>query len=1064
MTENKFWKIILITFSWLLIAATSNAQDISINEFMASNATTIADEDGDFEDWIELYNYGDHDINLAGWGLSDDYSNPARWIFPQVTIPAGSYLMVWASGKDRTDGQLHTNFRISSQGEELILTDPQGNWIDEVSPLHLPTDISYGRYPNGSGDFQYYQQPTPGQPNTSNYFEEMLEPPLFSHSSGFYSDSFYLKVVHTDPEATLRFTLDGSVPTAQSELFPDSLLIYNRENDPDQISAIPTTPPTAPEWFRWQPPMDTVFKGTNIRIKAFKEGALSPFTATRTYWVHPDMHSRYSLPVISISMDQDDLLGPSGIYTNFNQSGPNWERDMHFALFEPDGTEVFATDAGIRVHGGNSRRYALKSFRTYFRNQYGESHLDYPVFSNQEMNIHDRLILRNAGSDWAYTYYRDAFIQHILHGISDVEKQAYHPAVVFLNSEYWGILNIRERFDNNYIENHYGYTEIDMLDNTGQVKYGSNAHYMNLLSFLQNNNLEEPENYEWVKTQMDVDDFRDYHILQVFSMNTDQPGKNVRFWRPQTEDGRWRWMWWDMDDSFIFGPHNNYDRNALVYCTGLDSISATTVNPATPPPAWAPNGPNQTFPLRALLGSPEFRQDFIIRFADLLNTAFQPSYLLNLIDDFDEKIGPYLYEHYRRWHRPTPELYAIHRQRLIDFSENRLHYMRDHMEEFFELDGRYALLLDIGEGLGHIRINSIGLNESMPALEAPVYPWTGVYFAGIPIEVEAIAAPGYLFSHWEGSTEETDALLTMAPAEDMNLTAHFVKTGDSLDLITFWYFDTDMPNNTPLESLVPYYSQNEGAEIIFKSALEGYPFHEDHPLWRKASMERRNQPTPLNYRPEALDDQEYDPEDMRALQIKQPFQNEGNENKLFLHLPTTGYENIALSFALMNEGAIDAILVDYALSDQNNWTTEGLLFDHFETGEEYTLFRADFSHLEEAADNEEFRIRLRFETEDPFADHGDRITFNNIALEGIPVIPTMVSAPEKPEQLVVFPNPVKQGSVVYLNKKTDLRIYDLHGRKILDLQNVISLDPGALSPGIYLLMGSDGEKTRLIIL
>ncbi len=1050
--------VLIIIFFCLSVAA----QPIVINEFMASNATSATDEDGDTEDWIELYNNGNESVNLMGWGISDNYTQPFKWVFPDVEIHPGEYLLVWASGKDRTGEHLHTNFSISSDGEELILVSPEGNWADEFFPLVLPTDISYGRYPNGTDDFYFFIQSTPGQPNEDNGYEELLPPPVFSHASGFYTDTFYLKVFHPDPYVELRYTTDGSFPTLESEIFPDSLLIYNRKNDPDVISAIPTTPLTAPAWFRWYPPMDIVFKGTNLRVRAFKDEALSPFTETRTYWVDPDIHSRYSLPVVSLSIQQDALFGTTGIYTNFNQRGPAWERDMHIAFFEPNGTPGFATDAGVRIHGGNSRRYMLKSFRVYFRNKYGDSQLNYPLFEGQDMNIHDRLIMRNGGSDFSYTYFRDAFVQSILKGFSDVETQAYQPAITFLNSEYWGILNFRERYDNKYIENHYGYTDFDMLDNTGQVTYGSNAHYQNLISFLHNNSLESEENYEWVKSRMDVEDFRDYHILQVFSMNTDQPGKNVRFWRPRTEDGKWRWMWWDMDDSFIFGPHNNYDRNALVFCTGLDSINDPTVNPATPPPAWAPNGPVQTFPLRALLGSPWFRADFINRFADLLNTAFQPDYLISIVDEFDNKVGPYMNEHYRRWHRPAPAAYQQHVQHLRNFSAHRIHYMREHIVHFFELEGTFSLEANIGSGKGHIRVNTLDLTTELPSLSNPVYPWSGEYFKGIPVEVEAIPAPGYKFSHWEGDSDANTPLITVNSGEDVALIAHFTSPEEK-DIITFWYFNTELPNNTPLKNVEPWFSLAEGSNIYYHSALEGYPFDEHHPFWRKASLERRNHPTPVNYREEAMEHLPYDAEDMRGIQVKQPFQVENRENTLIFHLPTTDFEDIIFSCAVLDEGAAEAIILDYSTEEAEvKWTNLGLSAYMFTIEDQYSLIRVDFAGLEEVDDNADFKIRMRFDGPDLTADDGNRVTLNNIALEGTPHTP--VSAPRYAEvgQLNVFPNPVS-GDHAYLPETMDIQLFDTQGRLLMNLENTRNIPVAQLPAGIYFVRNQKAEWAKLVV-
>lgn len=1059
MTKTITHITVFLLLAWLTPLLPCQGQPILINEFMASNASTIADEDGDFPDWIELYNSGTDTLNLHLWGLSDNINNPFKWSFPDISLPPGSYLLVWASGKDRTTPQLHTNFSISASGEPLLLTNPSGFAVSQTQPVELPSDVSYGL--NAQGEWHYYDNPTPGEPNGEDGFPLLLAPPQISRPAGFYTEAFFLKATHPDPEAVVRFTLDGTVPTENSEIFPDSLLIYNRKNDPNDLSAIPTTPSTVPEWYRWFPPMDTVFKGTLLRLKAFRPDALSPSAHTATFWVDPDIHSRYDLPMISIAMDPDDLLGPNGIYTRFNMTGPQWERDIHLEFFEADGTPGFATGAGIRVHGGNSRRYALKSFRLYFRSRYGNSAIEYPVFPNQQMNRHERLILRNAGSDWAYTYYRDPFVQQILRDHSPVETQAYRPAVVFVNGEYWGVMNIRERYDDNYIRNHYGYENIDMLDRTGVVVYGSNQHYTQLIQFLHNNTLEDSLNYAWVQGQMEVDDFRDYHILQVFSMNTDQPGKNVRFWRPQTQEGKWRWMWWDMDDSFIFGTHNSYDRNGLVFCTGLNSINATSVNPASPPPSWAPNGPTQTFPLRALLGSPWFRQSFINRFADLLNTAFQPQNLWALIDEFDLGINDHLYEHYRRWHRPTPELYNLHLFRLRNFAQHRHAYMTEHLVDFFELPGTWDLELDVAQGQGHFQLNTLLLDPEQD--ESIQFPWHGTYFSSVPVQIRAVPAHGYQFSHWSGYSQSNDPELTLDPHQHIQLKAHFVEAAIPT-LISFWQFTSDLPNDTPLQTIDPFYSVAASHQLLFHSALNGYPFFQGHPLWRKASMERRNRPTSLNYPAQWQDTLPYNPEQIRGIQIKQPFAGDAGENIIELQISSLGYKDLSLAMAVMDEGATDSIRIEYNLEEQPHWTYDGLIQPIVATHDSYSLVMVDFSGIPASNNNPFFGVRLRFTCDDPFEDSGDRITINNVSLHGFSLTdpPVYITTPSLPV-IRVYPNPVTRGRL-HVSEPADIRLFDLRGMQILQQDNASSIDLTFVPPGVYLLSTSFGQTIKVVVL
>ncbi len=750
-----------------------------MNEICPSNASLIADEDGDYEDWIELYNAGTTPVDLGGYFISDDASYPFQFVLPERVLEAGEFLLVFASGKNRANsqGEIHSNFSLSSSGEPVILTSPLAAEVDAIPAVGLGPDLSYGRQMDGSNNFYYFANPSPGESNNeSTAFDSYLERPELLSPSGFYTSEFDLFVSHPDPEATLRYTLDGSLPDETSALYTTPITIVNRLGMADGISAIPTTSAFVPTWYRWYAPMAPVYKGTALRVRAFREGAIPSAVSSGTYIVDPLADERYDLPRVALVLPQTALFGSSGIYTNHNLTGINWEREASFELFDSEGVSSFKSDVGLRLHGGNSRRYALKSFRVYFRGSLGEDALTYPIFNQGDVHTHERILLRNSGSEWSRTYFRDAFAQSLLSDYADLDYMRYQPAITFVNGEYWGVLNIRERLDDNYIYNHHGYSreEIDMLEGTHTVVYGNGQDYLDLRNFWQIQDLSLPANWEHVSDRIHVDNFRDYHIIQIFSMNTDQPGKNVRFWKPKHEEGKWRWMLYDLDDSFAFGQHCNYDQNGLVYCSGLNTISSPNVNPASSTPAWAPNGPSQTMPLRAMLRSPFFQNDFINRFADLLNSAFLPERLEEIIDDFDGVIDPYMQEHYERWHRPEPSFRMEHLDLLRSFAAERKAVMEEHIVGFFELDGTYQLSVDVAPfGGGLVKVNSIPIHPDSIYIAGPgSYPWSGTYYSGVELPISAMPAHGFEFSHWleTGSTDDT---LWVNSGEDITYTAVF---------------------------------------------------------------------------------------------------------------------------------------------------------------------------------------------------------------------------------------------------------------------------------------------------
>lgn len=214
------------------------------------------------------------------------------------------------------------------------------------------------------------------------------------------------------------------------------------------------------------------------------------------------------------------------------------------------------------------------------------------------------------------------------------------------------------------------------------------------------------------------------------------------------------------------------------------------------------------------------------------------------------------------------------------------------------------------------------------------------------------------------------------------------ENGDqNFELIHFFYFNEDMPNDTPLESYDAWYSSETGAFLSFRSSMEGYPLEESHELRRLASMERRNQPTIINYRPDGNNELQYNSEDMRGLQIRNPFAGDAGENMLTLNIPTLNYQNIQTSFAVLNEGGANQIQVEYiTTSSATEWTTLGLEESIYDIDDQYRLITLDFSEIEEVNNNLNFRVRIRFlDANDSSDPDGDiyRVTFNNIAVDGV---------------------------------------------------------------------------------
>jgi hypothetical protein len=488
---------------------------------------------------------------------------------------------------------------------------------------------------------------------------------------------------------------------------------------------------------------------TVLRFKAYKNGRVIG-TTTQTYIIG----RTFDMAVISIAVNPDDFFGfERGIYVkgccaaetppyqgaNFWKS---WERAINIEFYEPDGKLGFNQMAGARIFGGFSKGWPMKSLAIIAREKYGPKRFKHQIFPNKDIKKFKSFVLRNSGGDFNKTHFRDAFMTDLVEPL-DMEIQAYRPAVVYINGEYWGIHNIREKITEHYIESNTGVNKdsIDLMRHRGDVQFGDGKEYKKLLAFLGNNTFETNEKIQELDTWMDIDNYINYNIAEIYIDNRDAGG-NIRYWRERKAGARWRWIFYDTDLSFGISDWKAYKVNTLKQMT-------TASNEIWPNPSWS------TFIIRKLLENDSIQQVYTNRFADHLNTIFLPKNVIFKIDSIQNLIRNEMPNHIKKWPTLSMKTWEKNVQVLRDFATYRPNALRGFiMEKFGWTDTIYVGIGDFKAKEGKVKLNSLTLNQSF-------YGW---YFAGCPITVEALPQQGYDFVKWEG-INATSAAFTIDPQE-----------------------------------------------------------------------------------------------------------------------------------------------------------------------------------------------------------------------------------------------------------------------------------------------------------
>lgn len=607
----------------------ANTSGLYITEVMTGNKSTHGPNVNYYYDYIEIYNMSGQAVNLKGYGLSDNIKKPRKWQFPDITIENNSYLVIYCDTTQTSkDGVYYfTNFNLKKSGETVCLSTPSGQILDKVVVPQLYDDTSYGRTLGQAGLF-YYSTPTPGETNGQG-FVGYAEAPTFNVAGGLYERPLTGEnavTINVPANSTVRYTLDST--------------------DPDESSPV------------YAGPIE-VETNTVIRARAYRDGVEASQIISETYLISV----YHTMPVICLTTDPDNLTNEE--YGAFAY-GPNvdpetddrpWFKKATFGqknwfsgwveYSDENGQLQISQGIRFRVMGQYSLDMPQKSLYIKADGQFGKSEFDYTLFDDRPFTTYKSFVLRNGGQDGLYTRVLDGLEARLIdQSDSTLVTQSWKPVIVYINGEYYGHYNMRERAGVDMVAQHEGWAnadDIDMLQSDGlstsQVKQGSNADYKALYNKVKNADLNsDPDLLAEVEASFDIDNMFDYYIFESFYGNTD-PG-NVRFYRnTKSGDGKWRYLVFDMDWGLFNATGKSkgveYAIGGVSYYMNEEGIGNQKIK-------------SNLF-VRKLVQVPQYREKFLKRYAELFNSVLTTENMVSLFYEMTAQIKPEMQMHSERW-------------------------------------------------------------------------------------------------------------------------------------------------------------------------------------------------------------------------------------------------------------------------------------------------------------------------------------------------------------------------------------------------------------------------------
>lgn len=701
-----------------------------INEVCPSNTTILELGFQRYPDWIEFYNDTDEPIDLEGYSVSDNSEDLFKWTFESGMIEPGDFYIISAVKNSTEPGVI--SFSLSKKGETIFLVNPEGFIVDSVQFPRMDTDDSYGRL---GEKWYFFDQPTPGD---FNYFETAYkgyaELPAFSIPSGYYTPGTTLYLENGINDEYLFYSLNGTNP----------------------LDCQPYEEPF------------TLTKTTTITSIAQGDSLIDSQPVRKTYFVG---YGRHELPVVNLGVDSLILFdettgicvpGPDADDT-FPFSGANFWGDEKvngwFQYFDKYFQLEEELPIELKVHGGSgSRIHPMKSFQLRARDGKFENR----YFDEKTTESFERLLLRNAGNDYCNTCMKDGSIHdYLIKNNLNLDLQAYSPVVVYINGNYHGIQNIREKVDRHYLASNYDIDpdNVNILEGGDlRIVEGESSGFEKVIDYVSTNDLSVPAYYNWIKDHLDIESFIDYFIVELYVNNRDWPNNNIKLWN-SLDYSKWRYFCYDLDGAFNYVDESDEARESLKHI--LNNYVAS--NP-------------HVMLFSALLENDDFKTQFINRYADLMNTVFLPDDMYQAFVKQKGEIEEDMNIHYLKW-CGTSFLWNERFAGTYGFVFSRPEIVFNELKSVFNQKEITDIAVDVYPyGSGDVRLNTLTLND---------FPFTGKYFDGTPIELEAVSSLGGTFQYWQNArTGERvyDEILQVNPTEGDRFVAVFSSESEQFDL------------------------------------------------------------------------------------------------------------------------------------------------------------------------------------------------------------------------------------------------------------------------------------------